>query len=106
MNNGYAIETHELTKKFGKFTAVDNVSFTVKHGEVFGFLGANGAGKSTTIRMLNGILLPTTGSANVGGYNIVTEQEKVRKRIGYMSQKFSLFWQVFGLLEQLFRFQQ
>ncbi|MFC1528813.1 ABC transporter ATP-binding protein [Candidatus Latescibacterota bacterium] len=91
MNDGYAIETHELTKKFGKFTAVDNVSFTVKRGEVFGFLGANGAGKSTTIRMLNGILLPTSGSATVAGYNIITEQEKVRKRIGYMSQKFSLY---------------
>ena len=67
MNNGYAIETHELTKKFGKFTAVDNVSFTIKNGEVFGFLGANGAGKSTTIRMLNGILRPTSGSATVAG---------------------------------------
>jgi len=91
MINDYAIETHELTKKFGGFTAVDSVSFSVRRGEVFGFLGANGAGKSTTIRMLNGILLPSSGSAEVAGYNIVTQQEDVRKKIGYMSQRFSLY---------------
>ena len=91
MINDYTIETHELTKKFGSFTAVDSVSFSVRRGEVFGFLGANGAGKSTTIRMLNGILLPSSGSAEVAGYNIVTQQEDVRKKIGYMSQRFSLY---------------
>ena len=91
MHNEYAIETHKLTKKFGDFTAVDSVSFTVRRGEVFGFLGANGAGKSTTIRMLTGILLPSSGSASVAGYHIVTQQEKVRSTIGYMSQHFSLY---------------
>lgn len=89
--NEHAIETHELTRKFGKFTAVDSVSFTVERGEVFGFLGANGAGKSTTIRMLTGILLPTSGSATVAGYQVVNDQDKVRRNIGYMSQRFSLY---------------
>jgi len=85
------IETYDLTRKFGNFTAVDGVTFSVRRGEVFGFLGPNGAGKSTTIRMLNGILLPTSGSAFVAGYHIVTEQEKIRRTIGYMSQRFSLY---------------
>ncbi len=86
-----AIEVHELTKKFGKFTAVDQVSFSVKRGEIFGFLGANGAGKSTTIRMLIGLLAPTSGSATVGGYDINTQTDQVKLNIGYMSQRFSLY---------------
>ncbi|MFA3781472.1 ATP-binding cassette domain-containing protein [Melioribacteraceae bacterium 4301-Me] len=86
-----AIEVKNLTKKFGSFTAVDNVNFTVKQGEIFGFLGANGAGKSTTIRMLIGVLEPTSGDALVGGYSIMKEAEMVKRNIGYMSQKFSLY---------------
>ena len=86
-----SIEVNNLTKKFGSFTAVDNVSFNVKKGEVFGFLGANGAGKSTTIRMLIGILEPTTGDATVGGYSIKTQSDLVKTQIGYMSQRFSLY---------------
>jgi len=85
------IETRGLTKRFGKFTAVDGVSFSVKRGEIFGFLGANGAGKSTTIRMLCGLLMPTSGSAVVGGYDINTQTEQVKLNIGYMSQRFSLY---------------
>ena len=80
-----------MTKKFGDFAAVDNVNFTVKQGEIFGFLGANGAGKSTTIRMLIGVLEPTSGDALVGGYSIMKQPEMVKKNIGYMSQKFSLY---------------
>jgi ABC-2 type transport system ATP-binding protein len=87
----HAIEVLSLTKRFGKFTAVDNVSFTVKRGEIFGFLGANGAGKSTTIRMLCGLLQPTSGTALVGGFDIIRETELVKKNIGYMSQRFSLY---------------
>lgn len=87
----HSIEVSNLTKKFGSFTAVDNVSFNVKQGEIFGFLGANGAGKSTTIRMLTGILEPTSGDALVGGYSIMKEPDKVKTQIGYMSQKFSLY---------------
>jgi len=86
-----AIEVNNLTKKFGDFTAVDNVNFTVKQGEIFGFLGANGAGKSTTIRMLIGVLEPTSGDALVGGYSIMKDPEMVKRNIGYMSQKFSLY---------------
>jgi ABC-2 type transport system ATP-binding protein len=86
-----AIDVHNLTKRFGRFTAVDGVSFTVHRGEIFGFLGANGAGKSTTIRMLCGLLLPTSGSATVGGIDVVRRPEDVKKTIGYMSQKFSLY---------------
>ncbi len=87
----YSIEVNNLTKKFGDFTSVDSVSFTVKKGEVFGFLGANGAGKTTTIRMLCGILEPTSGDATVGGYSVMKEPNKVKTRIGYMSQRFSLY---------------
>ena len=87
----YSIEVNNLTKRFGKFTSVDNISFNVKQGEIFGFLGANGAGKSTTIRMLCGILQPTLGDAIVGGYSIVKDPENVKMNIGYMSQKFSLY---------------
>jgi ABC-2 type transport system ATP-binding protein len=86
-----SILVNRLTKKFGGFTSVDNISFAVNKGEVFGFLGANGAGKTTTIRMLCGILSPTSGDAVVGGYNIVREPNKVKTRIGYMSQRFSLY---------------
>lgn len=91
MPNEHAIEVRELSRKFGDFVAVDRVSFEVKRGEVFGFLGANGAGKSTTIRMLTGILLPTSGAGTVAGFDIVRQQEKVRRNIGYMSQRFSLY---------------
>jgi ABC-2 type transport system ATP-binding protein len=80
-----------LTKKFGKFVAVDHVSFKVKRGEIFGFLGPNGAGKSTTIRMLCGLFSPTEGSARVGGFDIATQPDDVKSRIGYMSQRFSLY---------------
>lgn len=86
-----SIEIKNLTKKFGDFTSVDNISFNVKKGEVFGFLGANGAGKSTTIRMLCGIIAPTSGDALVGGYSIAKESDKVKLNIGYMSQRFSLY---------------
>jgi len=85
------IEVDRLTKKFGGFVAVDDVSFTVKQGEIFGFLGANGAGKSTTIRMLCGLLRPSAGTARVGGYDINTQTERVKLSIGYMSQRFSLY---------------
>lgn len=87
----YSIQVNNLTRRFGNFTAVDNISFNVKEGEVFGFLGANGAGKSTAIRMLCGILSPTSGDAIVGGYSVMNEPDKVKKVIGYMSQKFSLY---------------
>jgi len=86
-----AIEVKSLTKRFGAFTAVDAVSFTVGRGAIFGFLGANGAGKSTTIRMLCGLLDPTSGTATVGGFDVGREPERVKTVIGYMSQKFSLY---------------
>ena len=86
-----SIEVNNLTKKFGSFTAVDKISFDVEKGEIFGFLGANGAGKTTTIRMLCGILAPTLGDAKVGGFSIMKESGKVKTRIGYMSQRFSLY---------------
>ncbi len=94
MNNGNhspAIEVDGLTKKFGNFVAVNNISFTVPRGEIFGFLGPNGAGKTTTIRMLLGLLTPSSGSAKVVGLDVVSQSEALRKRIGYMSQKFSLY---------------
>ncbi|MFN0158727.1 MAG: ATP-binding cassette domain-containing protein [Bacteroidota bacterium] len=87
----YAIEVRGLTKTFGAFAAVDRINFTVKRGEIFGFLGANGAGKSTTIRMLCGLLQPTSGTALVGGFDISTQTELVKQSIGYMSQRFSLY---------------
>lgn len=86
-----AVQVERITKKFGKFTAVDQISFKVDKGEIFGFLGPNGAGKSTTIRMLCGILAPTSGRALVAGFDIAKEPEQVKKNIGYMSQKFSLY---------------
>ena len=86
-----AIQVRDLTRRFGQFVAVDRVSFDVARGEVFGFLGSNGAGKSTTIRMLCGLLQPTAGSARVGGIDVTRDPEGVKRRIGYMSQRFSLF---------------
>jgi len=85
------IKIENLTKKFGDFTAVDSISLEVKRGEIFGFLGANGAGKTTAIKMLCGLLRPTSGSGKVTGYDINTQNEKIKKNIGYMSQKFSLY---------------
>jgi ABC-2 type transport system ATP-binding protein len=86
-----AVEVVNLTRRFGDFTAVDHVSLEVGYGEIFGFLGANGAGKTTAIRMLCGLLLPTDGGGTVNGYDIATEPEKIKRSIGYMSQKFSLY---------------
>lgn len=86
-----AIHVSNLSRRFGDFVAVDNLSFDVRRGEVFGFLGANGAGKSTTIRMLCGLLKPTSGTARVGGVDVGADPEGVKRRIGYMSQKFSLY---------------
>ncbi|MDK2969753.1 MAG: drug efflux transport system ATP-binding protein [Bacteroidota bacterium] len=85
------IEVNNLTKKFGSFTAVDHISFEVKQGEIFGFLGANGAGKTTAMRMLCGLLPPTSGKGLVAGYDINTQSEQVKRNIGYMSQKFALY---------------
>jgi len=85
------IKTEELTKRFGDFTAVNKISFEVKKGEIFGFLGANGAGKTTAMKMLIGISKPTSGKARVAGYDVYKETEKIKKNIGYMSQKFSLY---------------
>ena len=82
------IEVENLTKRFGSFTAVDNISFSVEKGEIFGFLGANGAGKTTAMRMLCGLLVPTSGKGVVAGYDIQHQSEKVKASIGYMSQKF------------------
>jgi ABC-2 type transport system ATP-binding protein len=89
-----AIDVVELTRRFGSFVAVDRVTFDVKQGEIFGFLGANGAGKSTTIRMLCGLLAPSSGTAAVGGVDVVRDPEGVKRRIGYMSQRFSLYEQL------------
>ena len=86
-----AIDVRGLTRRFGDFTAVDNLSFTVARGEIFGFLGSNGAGKSTTIRMLCGLLRPTSGTATVDGIDVARDPEGVKRRIGYMSQRFSLY---------------
>ncbi|HVB38166.1 MAG TPA: ABC transporter ATP-binding protein [Vicinamibacterales bacterium] len=88
------IVVERLTRRFGEFVAVDDLSFNVHEGEIFGFLGANGAGKSTTIRMLCGLLLPTSGTAVVGGVDVTRDPEGVKRRIGYMSQKFSLYEQL------------
>lgn len=91
MNTTKSISVTNLTKKFGDFTAVDNISFDVFQGEIFGFLGANGAGKTTAMKMLIGISKPTSGEATVAGYDVYSETEKIKKSIGYMSQKFALY---------------
>lgn len=85
------IEVHNLTKRFGSFTAVNSISFHVVKGEIFGFLGANGAGKTTAMRMLCGLSFPTDGSGSVAGYDVMTQGEQIKRRIGYMSQRFSLY---------------
>lgn len=89
--NGWAVEIDNLVKTFGAFVAVDHVSMQVEKGEIFGFLGPNGAGKSTTIRMLCGLLTPTSGRASVSGFDVAAQPEEIRRTIGYMSQKFSLY---------------
>jgi ABC-2 type transport system ATP-binding protein len=88
---GSAVSLHELTRRFGDFTAVNRLTLDVARGEIFGFLGPNGAGKSTTIRMLCGILPPSSGNGSVAGYDILTQSEQIKTKIGYMSQKFSLY---------------
>ena len=93
---GYAVTIRDLTKNFGKFRAVDQVTLDVEQGEIFGFLGANGAGKTTTIRMLCGLLLPSSGSGTVNGFDIYKENEAIKRSIGYMSQKFSLYTDLTG----------
>ncbi|MBI4667002.1 MAG: ABC transporter ATP-binding protein [Nitrospinae bacterium] len=90
-NNQLAVTVEGLTRKFGKFVAVDNINLAVRRGEIFGFLGPNGAGKSTTIKMLCGILNPSAGKGEVGGLDIMTQSEEIKKNIGYMSQRFSLY---------------
>jgi ABC-2 type transport system ATP-binding protein len=90
-NNNCIIEVRELTKKFGDFVAVDKISFNIRKGEIIGFIGANGAGKTTAIRMLCGLLKPTSGDAMIAGFDIYKETEKIKRNIGYMSQKFSLY---------------
>lgn len=91
MNHDKVIVADQLTKRFGDFTAVDAISFEVHKGEIFGFLGANGAGKTTAMRMLSGLSLPTSGKATVAGFDVYKENEKIKQNIGYMSQKFSLY---------------
>ena len=105
------IVVSNLTKRFGDFTAVDNISFYVRRGEIFGFLGANGAGKTTAMRMLCGLSRPTSGNGYVAGYDIKTEPEKVKRSIGYMSQKFSLYedlkvWENIRLFVGIYRMQE
>lgn len=91
MTKDKVIITEGLTKKFGNFTAVDNITFDVEKGEIFGFLGANGAGKTTAMRMLCGLSIPTGGNATVAGFDVYKQTEKIKENIGYMSQKFSLY---------------
>lgn len=90
-DSGVAIVANNLTRQFGDFVAVDHISFEVYKGEIFGFLGANGAGKTTAMRMLCGLLMPTSGSATVAGFDVYRQNEKIKRNIGYMSQKFSLY---------------
>ncbi|OPX89315.1 MAG: putative ABC transporter ATP-binding protein YbhF [Pelotomaculum sp. PtaB.Bin013] len=87
----YAVTTHDLTRMFGSFTAVDRININIRPGEIYGFLGPNGSGKTTTMRMLCGLLEPTSGSGSVLGYDLAHESEKIKQNIGYMSQKFSLY---------------
>ena len=91
MNNNKVIQVEGLTKMFGDFTAVDAITFDVEKGEIFGFLGANGAGKTTAMKMLIGISNPTSGKANIAGFDVFTNAEDIKKNIGYMSQKFALY---------------
>lgn len=91
MGNDKVIQVEGLTKMFGDFTAVDAITFDVKKGEIFGFLGANGAGKTTAMKMLIGISIPTAGTANVAGFDVFKQAEDIKKNIGYMSQKFALY---------------
>lgn len=91
MDNQIIIEAKDLTKRFGSFTAVDGISFQVQKGEIFGFLGANGAGKTTAMRMLCGLSIPTSGQASIAGFDVYRQAELIKKNIGYMSQKFSLY---------------
>lgn len=91
MTNHHIISTENLTRTFGAFTAVNAITFDVREGEIFGFLGANGAGKTTALKMLTGLLTPSSGKAMVAGYDVWREPEQVKRRIGYMSQKFSLY---------------
>ncbi len=90
-NRDISVQTADLTRRFGEFTAVDRVSIAVYRGEIFGFLGANGAGKTTLIRMLCGLLEPTAGAATVAGFDVYRQSEQIKRNIGYMSQKFSLY---------------
>ncbi len=91
MDNHNVITAHELSKQFGDFIAVDKISFSISQGEIFGFLGANGAGKTTAMRMLCGLSIPSSGSATVAGFDVYKETESIKRNIGYMSQKFSLY---------------
>lgn len=91
LTNETVVDVQNLTKKFGHFTAVDDLTFSIRRGEIFGLLGANGAGKTTLIRMLCGLIFPTAGRAMVAGYDVLKEPDKVKNTIGYMSQKFSLY---------------
>jgi ABC-2 type transport system ATP-binding protein len=114
-SNGYAVEARGLTRRFGDFVAVEGVTFAVERGEVFGFLGANGAGKTTAIRMLTGLLAPSGGTATVAGFDVAEQPEHVKRSIGYMSQRFALyddltvaenvrfFGGVYGLSDRLIR---
>lgn len=90
-NDNYSIIANNLTKRFGTFIAVDHISFEVKKGEIFGFLGANGAGKTTAMKMLCGLSKPSDGMATVAGFDVMTQSEQIKKNIGYMSQKFALY---------------
>ena len=100
MNKEIAIQAEQITKTFGDFTAVDHISFEVKKGEIFGFLGANGAGKTTAMRMFCGLSIPTSGKAVVAGFDVYKNAEEIKKNIGYMSQKFSLYENL-SILENL-----
>ena len=91
MTNDIIIQVKGLTKRFGNFTAVDHISFEVYRGEIFGFLGANGAGKTTAMRMLCGLSFPTEGTGTVAGFDVTTQGEQIKRHIGYMSQRFSLY---------------
>ena len=100
MNNAYAIDVHNLNKSFGNFHVVRNVSLKVKYGEIFGFLGPNGSGKTTTIRMMCGLLTPDSGSGTCLGYDIITQSAEIKKHVGYMTQRFSM-WEDLTIRENL-----